>query len=145
MHIREVVLEDMPSLMPLMVDLGYPTTLSELYQRFERLLSMSDYQTFIAEDNGEVIGFVGVVKQYAYEFTEPYARVLALSVSQHVRRQKVGERLMLAVERWAFAQGCTTVTLNSGNREERIAAHKFYEQLGYQGKSTGFSKRLQGL
>lgn len=142
MDIRELVVEDLPSLVPLMEDLGYPADVSELHTRFERLLSLSDYQTFVAEDIGKVIGFAGVVKQYAYEFTEPYARVLALSVSRHARRQKVGQKLMLAVEQWALEQGCLIVTLNSGNREERIAAHKFYEQLGYEGRSTGFSKRL---
>ena len=49
---------------------------------------------------------------------------------------------MLAVEDWAKKNDCIAITLNSGNREERIAAHNFYKNLGYIGKSTGFSKSL---
>jgi len=32
--------------------------------------------------------------------------------------------------------------LNSGNREERKIAHKFYLNRGYKDKTTGFSKPL---
>lgn len=32
--------------------------------------------------------------------------------------------------------------LNSGNRSERINAHKFYLKRGFEGKSTGFVKTL---
>lgn len=83
------------------------------------------------------------VKQIAYEADDPYIRVLALVVHKDYRKQGVGKKLMLAAEEWAKENHCYAVTLNSGNREERMAAHRFYQNLGYAARSTGFSKFLK--
>ena len=142
MQIRTMKIEDTPDMEQLMHHLGYPTTTAQLHNRFQKLLKCRNYQTFVAETDEILVGFVGMVKQIAYEFDDPYVRVLALVVHERYRGQKIGQKLMKAAETWAIENGCTVVTLNSGNRPERIAAHKFYEHLGYVGKSTGFSKNL---
>ena len=75
--------------------------------------------------------------------------------------------MLEAIEYWAVEQGASAIVLNSGeaeriprskgiiprnrakqpqeqsNRAERNAAHQFYKQQGFVGKSTGFSKKLQ--
>ncbi|MDQ0270565.1 hypothetical protein [Cytobacillus purgationiresistens] len=38
--------------------------------------------------------------------------------------------------------GAEAIALNSGNREERKAAHQFYKDNGYEIKSSGFVKKL---
>ena len=142
MKIRPMILEDTNKLDDLMNDLGYPSSKSKIQERFNKILGYSDYQTFVAEVKGNLVGFVGMCKQYAYEFDEPYIRVLALVVHKAFRRGNIGQGLMLAAEDWAKKNHCVAVILNSGNREERFAAHNFYKKLGYIGKSTGFSKSL---
>ncbi|MEK4426063.1 GNAT family N-acetyltransferase [Solibacillus sp. FSL K6-1523] len=142
MNIRPMILEDTSKLGDLMNYLGYPSTNLKVQERLNSILNLPDYQTYVAEFNGELVGFVGMCKQIAYEFDGPYVRVLALVVHGEFRRKNIGQSLMLAVEDWAKKNHCTVITLNSGNREERIAAHRFYENLGYTGKSTGFSKSL---
>ncbi|WP_336047151.1 GNAT family N-acetyltransferase [Solibacillus ferritrahens] len=142
MKIRPMILEDTNKLDDLMNDLGYPSSKSKIQERFNKILGYSDYQTFVAEVKGNLVGFVGMCKQYAYEFDEPYVRVLALVVHEEFRRDNIGQSLMLAAEDWAKKNHCVAVILNSGNREERFAAHNFYKKLGYIGKSTGFSKSL---
>ena len=142
MNIRPMTLEDVTKLDELLNHLGYPSTSLKVQERFTKILSLPDYKTFIAEINGKLVGFVGMCKQTAYEFDEPYVRVLALVVHEEYRRKNIGQSLMAAVEEWAKKNHCIAITLNSGNREERIAAHNFYKNLGYVEKSTGFSKRL---
>lgn len=142
MQIRELIIDDIQAIVPLMDELGYPASFDDLCKRFQHLLTLKDYKTFVAELNGEIVGFIGLVKQYAYEFNEPYTRIVALVVSNKYRRQKVGYQLMVMAEQWSLTEGCIAIILNSGNRKERVAAHKFYEKLGYKGKSTGFSKKI---
>lgn len=142
MNIRPMILDDVTKLENLMNHLGYPSTNLKIQERFKKILNLPDYQTFVAEVNDKLVGFVGMCKQAAYEFDEPYVRVLALVVHEDYRRKNIGQDLMLTVEDWAKKNRCTLITLNSGNREERIVAHNFYKNLGYVGKSTGFSKVL---
>lgn len=142
MNIRLMTKEDTHKLSDLMDQLGYPSENSKIQKRFNKILSLPDYKTIIAEIDGKLAGFIGMCKQMAYETDDPYIRVLALVVHKDYRRQGVGKELMLTAEEWAKENNCYAVTLNSGNREERIAAHRFYQNLGYETRSTGFSKML---
>jgi len=143
MQIRSFKKEDVITLTSLMTQLGYPTTFTQLQDRFEKLINLPNYHVFIAELEGEIVGFTGFMKQWAFEFDGPYVRVLAFVVDEKQRRKNIGQCLMQEVENWARNNECIRVTLNSGNREERKTAHLFYERLGYVAKSTGFSKILR--
>ncbi|ATP42428.1 GNAT family N-acetyltransferase [Solibacillus sp. R5-41] len=125
-----------------MSELGYPTTLEDLNMRFDLLQKHGDYETLVAVKNNQVLGFAGVCKALAFEFSGIYVRILAFIVSSNQRKQGIGTKLLKACEEWAIMQGAETITLNSGNREERQMAHNFYVSNGYVGKSTGFSKKI---
>ncbi len=142
MIIRPIKFKDIPVMPSLLTQLGYPCTLEQVQSRFEHLFTLRDYMTLVAEKDNVVVGMVGFSKQFAYELDGPFIRVLALVVDEHNRNQGIAEKLMAAVEDWAKANKCEEIALNSGNREERIAAHAFYKKLGYVGRSTGFSKKL---
>ena len=141
-EIRAVQSTDYVDLVELMEELGYPTTLEELTRRFEVLEKHVDYQTIVAVKDNQVIGFAGLCKALTFEFTGFYVRILAFVVSSKQRKQGVGTMLLKACEEWAIRLGAGVITLNSGNREERQAAHAFYTSNGYVGKSTGFSKKI---
>ena len=143
MIIRPIKFKDIPIMQSLITQLGYPCTVEQVKSRFEHLFTLRDYMTFVAEKDGEVVGMIGFVKQFSFEFDGPYVRVLALVVDEHNRKQGIAEKLMTAVEEWAEAEKCVAISLNSGNREERVPAHQFYKKLGFTGKSTGFSKTLE--
>ncbi|WP_183564246.1 GNAT family N-acetyltransferase [Mucilaginibacter sp. SP1R1] len=55
-------------------------------------------------------------------------RVLAFVAKQNSRQLGVGKLLISASEQWALKQGITTVLINSGNRDDRQAAHAFYQK-----------------
>lgn len=144
-EIRTVQLRDYEELVELMGELGYPTTLNILADRFKLLRDHEDYEALVVIKDGCVIGFAGLCKAFSFEFTGMYVRLLALVVSSKQRKQGVGKLLLEACEEWAIRQGATVITLTSGNREERQAAHSLYTNNGYLAKSTGFSKKLESF
>ena len=140
--IRQLEMNDINFLVPLFSDLGYPTTTEELYERFERINLHHDYYSLVAIYNNEVVGFSGLCKMLFFEQNGAYARILAFVVSSKYQHKGIGKVLLKASEDWASEQDCMAVILNSGNRDERKVAHKFYLNNGYQIKSSGFSKLL---
>ena len=143
--IRFAVAEDIPALASLMIELGYPTTVEEMQQRFVQIQSHADYATFVAVCQHEVAGMIGVFKNIYYEKNGIYARIAALVVNEAYRNRGIGKLLIQQAEKWAIEAGATAILLNSGNREERKVAHAFYQHLGFEPKTTGFVKTLKAL
>lgn len=122
MYIRSMTLKDINNMDLLMKQLGYPSSNQKIKERFNKILNIPNYETFVAEVNGELVGFVGMCKQTAYEFDEPYVRLLALVVHDDYRRKNIGQNLMLAVEDWAKKNDCIAIILNRGI-EKRESLH----------------------
>lgn len=142
MHIREAEMKDITALSDLMNELGYETTADEMKKRFTNIQNHPDHKTFVAVVNGQIAGMAGMTKNYSYEQNDIYVRVIALVVNHAFRKKGVGKKLMETSEAWAKEIGANAVLLNCGNREERTAARQFYQQIGYEIKSSGFAKKL---
>jgi GNAT superfamily N-acetyltransferase len=133
---------DAAPLAALMTELGYPTTEEDMRERFRVIGEEPHYRTFIAEYRGEVVGMAGALKSYYFELNGSYVRLGALVTKSGHRNKGVGSALVEAVEQWAGAIGANAIVLNCGNREERKAAHIFYQRIGFEAKSTGYMKRI---
>jgi GNAT superfamily N-acetyltransferase len=142
MEIRKASLDDYVQLAPLMEQLGYPTSTQQMKQRLLLIDESPNYHTLVATEKEKVIAMIGLVKSFYYEMDGSFIRIQAFVVDANYRNQGVGKRLLQAAEEWARSIGIAGIGLNSGNREERIAAHKFYEKMGYVARSIGFAKRL---
>lgn len=140
--IRKAVQEDVSQLAVLMGELGYPTTTEEMELRFSKINSNSMYNTQVAEEDGVIVGMIGMILGFHYEKNENYVRIVALVVDSKHRKQGIGERLIEEAEGWAKEQRANRIVLNSGNRSERDGAHDFYVKRGFEGKATGFYKAL---
>ena len=125
MIVRPIKFKDFPAMQPLLVQLGYPSTVEAVQARFEHLCTLRDYDAFVAEENEAIVGMVGFIKQFAFEMDGPFVRIQALVVDEGHRNKGVAQALMEKVEMWARAQQCIVLTLNSGNVPEREAAHTF--------------------
>ena len=60
--IRNATIDDIPRLLPLLSELGYPATLEDLNRRFLKFLSNPGYGVAVYENNNEIIGFVAWAK-----------------------------------------------------------------------------------
>ncbi len=141
-EIRDAGVGDIADLALLMTDLSYPTSVMEMEKRFMLIHQHADYKTIVAVAGGEIVGMAGLCKGIFYELDGLYMRILALVVKQNSRSLGIGKLLLTAAEAWAVEQKLGTILVNSGNREERIVAHRFYEAMGYAVKSSGFVKKL---
>ena len=85
-EIREMELKDFMGVISLIKnDLGYDDISSDIYDRIMRIFHNESYTTFVAEIDGNVIGFMGLMRGLAFEMDGEYVRVIALAVSSAYR------------------------------------------------------------
>ena len=121
-------------------ELGYTEiTADKVRVSLEKMLGNDNYFTLVAEDNGEICGFIVSVREISLEIGE-YCRILALAVKKEYQRQKLGTTLITLVESKARSERAKLVTLSS--QFKRTDAHGFYEKLGYEKTSFTFKKKF---
>lgn len=97
------------------------------YPRLElrRFLSARRSRTLVAEEEGEVAGFV----TGCYE-GEGRGLVASLDVAPERQGQGIGSRLLAAMEEWLCGRGARALRLETP-AAERGGARRFYERHGY--------------
>jgi GNAT superfamily N-acetyltransferase len=138
--IRIATPADTPALAALATHLGYPSTEAEMAARLEKIFGRDDYETFVAEREGRVVGFAGVMHGLSYVYDPPYARLLSLVVEPGERGRGTGAALMREAERWAREHGSGSLHLTTALYRE--GAHRFYEGLGYERTGARYLKKL---
>jgi len=123
-----------------MSQLGYPTSSDEMKVRLAAILPDSNYMTFVAEYQKEVIGVIGVGVFRYYEKNGTYGRLLALVVDEKQKGHGIGASLVAEGERWLKEWGVSSIIVNSG--KQRKDAHRFYERHGFKETGLRFVKLL---
>lgn len=141
MVIRQMAASDLPAVTALCEQLGYPTSLEELTQRFARLNGRRGEYMLVAAHGDSVSGWIHVRRVDALE-SEPHAEVWGLVVDDQLRSRGVGRALLETAERWAAAQALPLVRIRSNVLREE--AHAFYTRAGYSivKRQSVFDKRL---
>jgi GNAT superfamily N-acetyltransferase len=116
--------------------LGYEVSSSVVEARLRAILSRSDQQFLVAEENDDSLGWLHAMVIACLE-TGPFAMISGLVVDAAHRRQGIGRLLMQHAEKWADEQGCGVVRLWSS--AGRGAAHQFYRGIGYTNIKTQYS------
>ena len=138
--IRTAVPGDVPALAELTTHLGYPAAPEAMRARFDRIAAHDEYETYVAERDGRVVGFVGMMVGLSYTYDPPFARLLSLVVEPGERGRGTGAALLAAAERWALAQGATQLHLTAALHRE--GTHRFYERLGYERTGARYVRKL---
>jgi ribosomal protein S18 acetylase RimI-like enzyme len=99
------------------------------------------YKTFVAEIGGELCGMIGTLWHSSYLHNDLSGRIIALVVSNKMRRRGIARELVAAAEKDFLRQKITRVTLTT--RFEREDAHRFYEKLDYARTGFRFGKNLR--
>ena len=134
--IRVARASDAAEIAQLTTQLGYDLTHADAADRLSRILLRDDQQFFIADVSGRAVGWVHVVFT-EYVEAEAFAAIAGLVVDRDHRRVGIGRALVDRAEIWARDRGCSIVRLTSS--ATRIAAHRFYENLGYANIKTQYS------
>ena len=140
-EIRGATLGDVPALVRLNDQLGYPTNEPDLRERLAPILASAEDEVLVAVDGAEPIGWIHVAVERGLEDSH-VAGLRGLVVDEAHRSGGVGKDLLDAAERWAREHGCRMMTVRSRITRER--AHRFYEREGYRRVKTShvFGKPL---
>lgn len=138
---RRAIDSDAAPIAALIQELGYECNEPSVRQRIEDLAASASDAVFVACRDGEVLGVASVHLLPMFHAGGHVARLTALVVTRRFRRSGIGTALLQAVERFAMAQECERMELTSG--DDRVEAHTFYEDLGYQRVSQRFVRRLR--
>jgi GNAT superfamily N-acetyltransferase len=142
---RQARLGDVPALVDLLRQLGYPIDRYSLSDRLERLLGRPLVHRMLVApappDEGRLLGALHATRRETVE-SEDYTEIAALVVDESARGSGVGKALVAAAERWARDLGMPAVRVRSN--VVRTSAHAFYERLGYRvlKQQTSFLKEL---
>ena len=139
--IRDARLNDAAELAALACELGYKTTDVEMATRLETVLKDARYKTFVAEISEKLCGMIGTFSHSSYLHNDLSGRIIALIVSNTMRRRGVGRELVAAAEKDFRRRKITRATLTT--RFEREEAHRFYEKVGYARTGFRFGKKLR--
>ena len=138
--IRPAEQRDASALAELMTQLGYRTTSDEMRARLRSILSHRDFATFVAVEEDEVCGMIGLSASVGYEHDDPTGKIMALVVDEGMRGRGIGRNLLAAAEDYFARAKIVRVVLTSRFTRER--AHAFYESLGYVRTGLRFMKEL---
>ena len=139
--IRDATPADADAVAGLLGELGYPCSASAAEDQLRRFTAQPRSRVQLAEVAGRVVGLVATHVVPRLDGDGPSCRITDLVVSQATRRSGIGTALVAAAEREARRQAAPRLDLSSG--EWRADAHAFYDRLGFDAVSRGFTKRLR--
>jgi ribosomal-protein-alanine N-acetyltransferase len=93
-------------------------------EELSRFISQRGSRTWIADESGEIAGFLIAERQ-----AQKVAHIVTIDVVDRWRRRGVGSLLMDAAEHWAWEQKLLFVYLETA--ENNAAAQAFYGARGY--------------
>ena len=121
--------------------LDLPNATDEIVsETYEQMKQDSNYRTFVAEADGQIVGLAAAVKVLAIGHPGGYVKMNGLGVLPVYRKRGIGRMLLERVEQMAAEIGAPYVGLASGIH--RTEAHAFYERMGYRKTSWWFRKNL---
>ena len=121
---------DLPEVVHLAEQLGYPCSLERIETRFTNINSSHDYALFVAKnETHQVVGYIQINIEPHTLLADLRAEISALVVDQQQRSLGIGAKLLAQAESWAKNKGITLIRLRSNTK--RTDAHRFYEKNGY--------------
>lgn len=138
-QIRRATTADAAAVMPLVQELGYPSSIEQMRDTLERLGTSESDRVFVAEHKAQLVGVVSVHLLPLFHAAGHLARITALVVTASSRGTGIGRALLAAVEKFAWGADCARIEVTSG--DHRSEAHDFYVRLGYQVDERRFIKR----
>ena len=133
LKIRRAKTGDAADLAALSGELGYPATAAEIRSRVSRLKSAANDALFVAERDGEVIGWLHISVNHLIE-VPTRAEINAFIVSEKQRSNGAGAKLLDAAMKWARGKKCEHMSVRCNVVRNR--AHAFYQRHGFEHYKT---------
>jgi GNAT superfamily N-acetyltransferase len=140
LQIRKAEVEDSTQISALMEELGYSLTPAEVAARIEVYHRSAD-AALVADDSGEVVGFVSFHIIPLFHISSSLGRITAMCIRSTRQREGIGRALLTRLDKIASSRGCVRIEVTSGDHRADDA-HLFYQACGYALDSRRFQKIL---
>jgi GNAT superfamily N-acetyltransferase len=146
---RQATVADLPAMLRLLVDDefaqargGYGAEVTPaVAAAFDEIVRDANNELWVGELGGEVVAMLQLTLIPGLSRGGMRrALVEAVRVRADLRSRGIGEALMALAERRAKAAGCGLIQLTTDRK--RLAAHRFYERIGYEPSHLGMKKKL---
>lgn len=122
-------------------ELGYHAVeYDKLCTHLNLMKNDSNYHVLVATIDNEVVAFIGLVQELAFEIDSKVLRIIALVVKQEYQGRKIGSKLLDQAKLLALNHDIKAMALSSGLL--RREAHHFYEKQGFIKKGYSFINLL---
>ena len=124
------------------MDNGKVLALTEAAIIFNRMKSYPDYQVYVAEIYGEIVGtFALAVMDNLAHMGSKSGLIEDVVVSQKYQRQGIGRKMMKHAIETCKERQCYKVCLSSNQKREN--AHRFYDNIGFKKHGYSFMMELE--
>ena len=112
------------------IDTSFNLNIDNIYQA-------SNVESFVYEDDGKVVGYLNITKDFDVVRNMKYAWINFVCVDPDCRGQGIGKKMMIsAIER---CNDCKLIRLTSNPKKE--VANKMYLELGFEIYGTNLFER----
>jgi ribosomal protein S18 acetylase RimI-like enzyme len=136
--IRAATEDDAERLATLLTDEGYPAGPSDLARRIARF-SGPDSRVLVAEQAGEVLGFVAFHLVPRFETEDRFVRLITVVVDPGARERGIAKALLAEAERVGRDEGVAFLEVTSGHH--RPEARHLFESVGYDATVTTYLRK----
>jgi GNAT superfamily N-acetyltransferase len=136
--IRPATTADADRLATLLTDEGYPAGPSDLARRIERF-DGGPSRVLVAEQAGEVLGFVAFHLVERFETEDTFIRLVTVVVDPGARERGIAKALLAEVEQIGRAEGVAFLEVTSGHH--RPEARMLFESVGYDATVTTYLRK----
>ena len=128
-QIRPILHSDIPEIVELINQLGYPLSVDNVQDRIERYTQHPHKIAWVIEYWGKIAGVITLDITDPFHSMNRIARIYALVIHDNYRRKGLAKQLLDHVETYAKTQGCRIMELTSAMH--RLDAHALYKKHGY--------------
>jgi GNAT superfamily N-acetyltransferase len=136
--LRAATVADAERIAALFTDEGYPSGPSDIVERLARF-DTEGSRVIVADNGGEVLGFVAVHALPRFEHSDRIIRIMALVVDAGERGRGIGRLLMEEAERIGRELDAAFAEVTAGHH--RPDARRLYEELGYDGTVAAYLRK----
>ncbi|MBX9742215.1 MAG: GNAT family N-acetyltransferase [Chthoniobacterales bacterium] len=140
MMIRLATLNDLPKLLPLMEQLGYPCTIDVFKKYYDQFIRHPGHEIAVACDGTKILGWIAWSQSKPFVSHQTRFRIEGIVVDASARHQGIGKKLVAFLEEVAKPSAPLIIELCTGLRRAKDGTHEFYKNLGY--KNEGVMAKL---
>jgi N-acetylglutamate synthase-like GNAT family acetyltransferase len=138
--ISPMTLADLPEVLTLCEELGYPATLNQLTLRFQKLQTLSSHALFVYKISDMVVGWIHL-EAVDDLIEERKVEIKAIVVNQDNRGKKIGHHLIEQAKQWTKNLNLKGIYLSCNIK--RLQTHQFYLKEGFSQNKTSHFFEIQ--